>query len=189
MTTSKSVLVIGRSQAVLSQTVTRLGELGYHAQATNDFSSVIGRFNPTQLDLVVFGGQVSPDRKTALTDEITAGNPDVIFLQGLAGIPGLITDQVQQALGGEHVIPGQAPTYDAARKAIVLSLFAPLDVSVTAYWITELIPPDPKSDSQILVDDRLAAGEHTFTLPDYANPDAAFATVRAGNARWSFRLT
>jgi hypothetical protein len=136
----------------------------------------------------VFGGQVSADRKTALSDETTAANPDVILLPGMAGIPVLIVDQVQQALGGEQVIPGQAPTYDAARRAIVLSLFAPLQVTVTAYWITELIPPDPKSASQILADDRLTAGEHTFRLPEHANPDAAFASVRAGDARWSFRL-
>jgi hypothetical protein len=188
-TDDNSVLVIGRSQAVLDQAVARLGELGYRAAATNDFSPITGRFDPKQLDLVVFGGQVPPDRKATLAEEISAMNPQVIFVQGLAGIPGVIADQVQQALGGEHLIPGQAPMFDATRRAIVLGLFAPLDVTVTAYWITAMIPPDPKSDSQVLFDDRLPAGEHTFALPDDVNVDAAFATVRAGDARWSFRLT
>ena len=189
MTTDSHVLVIGRSQAVLDQAVARLDELGYKAEATNDFSPITGRFDPQQIDLVVFGGQVPPDSKTALTEEISATNPQVIFIQGLAGIPGLIADQVQQALGGEHLIPGQAPMFDATRRAIVLGLFAPLDVTVTAYWITAMIPPDPKSDSQVLFEDRLPAGEHTFALPDHANLDAAFTTVRAGDARWSFRLS
>jgi hypothetical protein len=188
-TDHKSVLVIGRSQVVLDQAVARLGELGYKAEATNDVSAITGRFDPKQIDVVVFGGQVPPDRKAALAEEISASNPKVILVQGLAGIPGLIADQVQQALGGEHLIPGQAPTFDATRRAIALVLFAPLDVAVTAYWVTASIPPDPKSDSQVLFDDRLPAGEHTFALPDHANLDAAFATVRAGDARWSFRLT
>jgi hypothetical protein len=190
MTTDKhSVLVIGRSRNVLDQAVARLTELGCQAEATDDFSPIVGRFDPKHLDLVVLGGQVPPDRKAALADEISAANPQVIFVQGLAGIPGLIADQVQQALAGEHQIPGQAPTFDATRKAIMLSLFAPLDVTVTAYWITEMIPPDPKSNSKVLFDDRLPAGEHTFALPVQANLDAAFASVRAANAHWSFRLT
>jgi hypothetical protein len=190
MTTgNNSVLVIGRSQSVLDQTVARLGELGYNAQATSDFSPITGRFDPRQIDLVAFGGQVPPDRKAALAEELSAAHPQVIFVQGLAGIPGLIADQVQQALAGEHPIPGQAPSYDATRRTIVLNLFAPLDVTVTAYWITAMIPPDPTSDSRVLSDSRLPAGEHTFALPDQANLDAAFATVRAGDARWSFRLT
>lgn len=188
MTADSTVLVIGRSQAVLDQAVAHLGRLGHEAKATNDFSPITGRFDPERLDVVVFGGQVPPDRKAALAEEIGAANPRVIVVQGLAGIPGLIADQVRQALAGEHPIPGQAPIFDPARRAIVLNLFAPLDVTVTAYWLTALIPPDPKSDSQVLVDDRLPAGEHTFTLPDHANPDAAFASVRAGDARWSFRL-
>lgn len=188
-TDNNSVLVIGRSRVVIDQAVARLDELGYKAKATNDFSPITGRFDPEQLDLVVFGGQVPPDRKAALTDEISATNPQVILIQGLAGIPGLIADQVQQALVGEHLIPGQTPTFDATRRAIMLSLFAPLDVTVTAYWITETIAPDPKSDSKVLFDDRLPAGEHTFMLPDNANLSAAFATVRAADAHWSFRLT
>ena len=188
--THPSVLVLGKSQRVIDDAVADLRELGYEAEATNDFfSDVPSRFDPKQIDLVVFGGQVPPDRKTELKEQISAINPQVTFVQGLAGIPGLIADQVRQSLDGEQLIPGQAPTYDAARRAIVLSLFAPLDVNVTAYWITETVPPDPKSDSRVLFDDRLPAGEHAFALPDDINLDAAFATVRAPNARWSFRLT
>jgi hypothetical protein len=189
MTTDRnSVLVIGKSQVVLDAAVAGLRALGYNANATNDFSPISGRFDPKQIDLVVFGGQVPPDRKSELTKEISATNPQAISVQGLAGIPGLIADQVQQALGSEHLIPGQAPTFDTNRRAIVLSLFAPLAVSVTAYWVTEVIPPDPKSESRVLFDNPLPAGEHAFALPDDVNLDAAFTTVRAGDAAWSFRL-
>jgi hypothetical protein len=183
------VLVIGRSQAVLDLTVARLGELGYRAKATNDFSPIADRFDPKDIDLVIFGGQVPPDRKADLTEELSSANPQVIFAQGLAGIPGLIADQVQQALSGEPLIPGQAPAFDATQQAIMLTLFAPLHVTVTAYWVTALTPPDPKSDFEVLFDDRLPAGDHMFALPARANLEAAFATVRAGDARWSFRLT
>jgi hypothetical protein len=39
----------------------------------------------------------SPDRKAELREEIGAINPRVIFVHGLAGIPGLIINQVQGA--------------------------------------------------------------------------------------------
>jgi hypothetical protein len=186
--TKQSVLLIGRSRRVLDDAVAGLRELGYTAEASNDFSAITSRFDPTQIDLVVFGGQVRPDRKAELHEEIAAVNTQTMFVQGLAGIPGLIIDQVQQAIDGEHPIPGQAPTFDASRRAIMVTLFAPLDVRVTAYWATEMVPPDPKSDSCVLFDDRLPAGQHSFPLPNAVNLDAAFATVRAADAHWSFRL-
>jgi len=52
------VLLIGKSQLVLDESVARLRDLGYRALATNDFTDVSGRFDVKELDLVVFGGQV-----------------------------------------------------------------------------------------------------------------------------------
>lgn len=180
--------MIGRSRAVLDATVELLSERGYAAQATNDFEAITDQADPRRLDLVVFGGQVPPARKDEMREEIAAVNQAVTFVQGLSGIPGLIADQVSGALAGEQLIPGQAPVYDAAEKTIALSLYAPLDVEVTIYWITALIPPDPKSDSLILHDGPLPAGDHGFEVPDAVSLEAAFATVRAGGASWSFSL-
>jgi hypothetical protein len=84
----RSVLLIGKSQLVLDESVA--GELGYKAEGTNDFTDTIDRFDMKLADLVVFGGQVPPDRKAELREEIGAINPRVIFVQGLAGIPGLV---------------------------------------------------------------------------------------------------
>lgn len=188
-TNASTVLIIGRSQAVLDTTVALLKDRGYTAQATNNFEAITSQVDPRTLDLVVFGGQVPPARKTEMRDQISAVNPTVKFAQGLSGIPGLIADQVTGALAGEQLVSGQAPVYDGPTKTIVLSLYAPLDVTVTAYWITELIPPDPKSDSLVLHDGPLPIGEHRFLIPDRVSLDAAaFATVRAGAAIWSFRL-
>ena len=184
-----NVLVIGRSQAVLDTTVALLRDRGYSAQATNHFEAITTQIDPRTLDLVVFGGQVPPAKKAEMREEISAANDAVTFAQGLSGIPGLIADQVAGVLAGEQLIPGQAPVYDAGTKTIALSLYAPLDIKVTAYWITALIPPDPKSDSLTLHDGPLPAGDHTFVIPDTVSLDAAaFATVRAGAAIWSFRL-
>jgi hypothetical protein len=33
---------------------------------------------------------------------------------------------------------------------------------VTARWQTSFVPPDPKSDSLVLLDERLAAGQHAI---------------------------
>jgi hypothetical protein len=52
------VLLIGKSQLVLEDTVVRLRGLGHAAEATSDFADVTGRLEVRTLDLVVFGGQV-----------------------------------------------------------------------------------------------------------------------------------
>jgi hypothetical protein len=92
-----TVLVIGKSRLVLDETVAGPRDLGYTAEATNDFSEIICRFDPKAIDPIVLGGQVPPDLKTELMEEIGAINPAAIFVQGLAGIPGLIINQVQGA--------------------------------------------------------------------------------------------
>src|SRR5262245_8600990 len=82
-----NVLLLGKSQLVLDESVAGLRELGYTAEGTNDFADIPDRFDVKEIDLVVFGGQVPPDRKAELREEIGAINPGVIFVQGLAGIP------------------------------------------------------------------------------------------------------
>jgi hypothetical protein len=187
-TSTKSVLIAGRSPAVLETTLMLLAARGHRAQATREFDDITARFDAADLDLVVFGGQVSPEQKTEMREALAAVNPGLEFLQGLAGIPGLIVDQIEAAAAGEQLIPGQAPVYDADRRAIELVLFAPLDVKITAYWITELVPPNPISTSSVLTEDTLSPGEHRVRIPETVVLDAAFATVRAGGASWSFRL-
>jgi hypothetical protein len=188
MSDSPSILIIGRSRVVLDGAVEILRQRGLAAVASNDLEHPAGETEPGQLRAVIFGGQVSPDRKAEIRAQLEAANPELKFVQGLAGIPGLVADQAEDAVIPEQLIPGQAPSFDPVRRVIALSTFAPLDVVVTVYWATEFVPPDPKSESLVLVDERLPAGEHSFALPDSVNLDAAFATVRANGARWSFRL-
>src|SRR6266545_5610827 len=111
----RSVLLIGKSQLVLEDSVRGLRALGYTAQATSDFADVTARFDAREIDLVVFGGQVPSDRKTRLREEIGAINPRVIFVQGLAGIPGLIISQVRGAFAGTQQDPAAAPSVTPER--------------------------------------------------------------------------
>ena len=184
----RSALLIGKSQLVLDESVAGLRDLGYTAEATNDFSDITGRFDVKEIDLVVFGGQVPPDRKAELRDEIGAINPEVIFVQGLAGIPGLIVNQVQGAFTANHQDPARAPTYTPDDRSIRLTLAEPADVKVTLWWQTAFVPPDPKSDSLLLLDDELAGGDHAIPVPDHVPPKAAFATVEIDAAIYAFRL-
>jgi hypothetical protein len=88
--------VIGASQRILDDTVAALRDLGYTAQATNDFfSDIDGRLDVTQIDMVTLGRQIPPDRQAELKEQIGAINPRAIFIESLAGIPGLITNQVR----------------------------------------------------------------------------------------------
>jgi hypothetical protein len=72
--------------------------------------------------LVVFGGQVPPDRKAELREEIGAINPRVIFVQGLVGIPGLIINQVQGAFASELPDATRALTFTPDERSIRLTL-------------------------------------------------------------------
>jgi hypothetical protein len=201
----RSVLVFGKSQLILDDVVAALRDHGYTAQGTNDFfSDITGQFDVTQIDLVVLGTQVPPDRQAELKEEIGAINPRVIFIQSLAGIPGLIINQVQGAFAADHRDPAQAPTYTPGDHSIRLTLADPADVKVTVFWRTSIVPPDPKSDSLVLLDDRLASGDHTIPVPDhifsppqgavddprvqFIPPQSAFATVQVDAAIYAFSI-
>ncbi len=184
----RSVLLIGKSQLVLDESVAGLRDLGYKAEATNDFADITGQFAVKEIDLVVFGGQVPPDRKAELREEIGAINPRVIFVQGLAGIPGLIVNQVHGAFTTNQQDPTRAPTYTPDDRSIRLTLADPADVKVTVWWQTSFVPPDPKSDSLLLLDDQLAGGEHAIPVPEHVPPKAAFATVKIDVAISAFSI-
>ena len=184
----RRVLLIGKSQLVLDESVTALRKRGYEAVGTNDFTHITGRFDVNEIDLVVFGGQVPPDRKAELREEIGAINPNVIFVQGLAGIPGLIVNQVRGAFAASHQDATRAPTYTPDRRSIRLTLPGPADVTVTVWWQTAFVPPDPKSDSLQLLDDQLTGGDHAIPVPDHVPPKAAFATVEIDAAIYAFSI-
>ena len=112
----------------------------------------------------------------------------MIFIQGLAGIPGLIVNQVQAAFAAHNQAPTGAPTYTPDGRSIRFTLAHPAIVKVTAWWQTSFVPPDPKSDSLLLLDERLAAGDHAVQVPDLVPPTAAFATVQIDEATYAFSI-
>ena len=180
------ILVIGRSETVLSEAVTILREKGYAAGATNEFDRTLNLFDAEQLDLVVFGGMVPPDTKEHLRDQISTRNPAVAFVQGYAGIPGLIAAQVEAALSEGTTGPATSVSYDAPSRSIGLSLDRPQDVTVTAWWHTSFVPPEPKSTSRVILDEELPAGAHTIAIPDEVPAQASFATVSTGPSVHAF---
>lgn len=186
----RSVLLIGRSRRVLDGAVNGLCRLGYTAEGTNDFTDVGERFNAAALGVVVFGGQVPVERRAELRKELGSRNPRLIFVQGLAGIPGLIVDQVEGAFSGvarEDPASGR-PTYDAVARSIRFRLAGTADVRATAWWQTVFVS-DPKSDSIVLIDEELEAGDHEIAIPVAVPRRAAFATVRVGAAVSAFSIS
>jgi hypothetical protein len=178
------VLVIGRSKGVLADTVALLRGKGYTADATNSFDHVLDSFDMAVLDVVVFGGMVPPETKQRLHEQISGRNPDMVFVQGFAGIPGLIAAQVEAAVG----TPGSDADveYEAASRSIRLRLDRPREVAVVAWWGTAFVPPEPKSTSMTVLDAELPAGPHTIPLPDEVPAQASFATVSVGSSVWAF---
>src|SRR5215468_7909095 len=174
------ILAIGRSENVLSELVTILREKGHAAGATNEFDRALDLFDAGRLDLVVFGGMVPPESRERLREQISARNPAVAFVQGYAGIPGLIAAQAEAALGDGTPGPAASATYDPRSRSIGLSLGRAQHVIVTAWWHTSFAPPEPKSTSRVVLDQDLPAGPHAIAIPDEVPGQASFATVSVG---------
>lgn len=202
MTTSnppRRVLLLGASRRVLDECVAALRDLGYTAQGTSDFfTDIPGRFDVSRIDLVSLGGLVPAERKAEVKAQIGAINPGVIFIDALAGIPGLIASQVRQAFTPGLQDPARAPAYVPGDRSIRLTLAGPAALRVTLWWRTELIPPDPRSDSLVLLDGELPGGDHGVPVPEGIPPPAAtpdgprpapwFATVEIGAAIYNLAL-
>jgi hypothetical protein len=187
--TQRGVLIFGKSQLILDETVAGLRELKFRAAGTSDFfSDITGRFDINGTGLVVFGSQVPPYRKAEIRAEIAAVNPQVIFVDSLIGIPGVIIAQVRAVFSTGRQDPGRAPSCTRDPRSIRLTLADAAQVKVAAWWRTGYAGPDPRSDSLLLLDDRLAAGDHVVPIPDQVPRKLAFATVQVGAAFYAFSI-
>ncbi|QKG19862.1 hypothetical protein [Actinomadura verrucosospora] len=181
------VLVIGRSPSVLLATVEILRAKGYSADTTNQFDRVLDDYDVTELDVLVFGGMVPADTKQRLREDISERNPHVTFIQGLAGIAGLIAAQVQAVTSPETAGSGEV-VYDAAQRSVRLVLDDSAAVAVEAWWLTSFVPPEPKSASMNVFDGRLDAGSHTVPLPERVPSEGSFAAVTVGSSTRVFTV-
>ncbi|MDT3446143.1 MULTISPECIES: hypothetical protein [unclassified Pseudofrankia] len=174
------VLIVGRSPGVLMAAVDMLRAKGYLADATNQFGQVLDDYDVSDLDVLVFGGMVPADTKQYLRDEISRRNSGVTFVQGLAGIAGVIAAQVE-VVTCEDPSDAAEITYDAAERTHRVSLSEAAHVTVEALWATSFTPPEPTSTSMQVFDGDLAAGSHDIALPDTVPSEASFATVTVGS--------
>ncbi len=177
----ESILVVGRSPGVLEDTVAILRSKGYAANATNQFDRVLDDYDVADIDVVVFGGMVPADTKQHLREQISARNTDVTFLQGLAGIAGLIAAQVQGLIASNEP-DGSDVVYNADNRMVQVTLSEPAHVTVNAWWATSFTPPEPASTSLQLLDNDLTAGRHAIALPERVPSQASFVTVAVGSA-------
>ncbi|TDW21775.1 hypothetical protein [Kribbella kalugense] len=175
------ILIIGRSPSVILDAADILRNKGFRADATNQFDEVLTEYDATDFDVVLFGGMVPADTKRQLRDEISKVNDHVTFVQGLAGIAGLIAAQVE----------GIGSTADGVayeNRTVQLTLKEPAEVVVEAFWGTSFTPPEPKSASMRVIETRFDAGEHVIPLPDEIPTVASFVTVSVGSAVYAFTV-
>jgi hypothetical protein len=175
------ILVIGRSPGVLVDTVEILRSKGYSADATNQFDHVLDDYDAQDIGIVVFGGMVPAGTKQHLRQQIGERNADVTFVQGLAGIAGLIAAQVEGVIAaGEpddsHLV------YDQEQRSLHLTLPKAAHVTVEAWWATSFTPPEPTSTSMQVLDAELEEGFHDIALPAEVPPVASFLAVTIGSA-------
>jgi hypothetical protein len=180
------ILVIGRSPSVILDIADILRSKGFHADATNQFDEVLTEYDTTNVDVVVFGGMVPANAKQYLREEISRVNGRVTFVQGLAGIAGLVAAQVEgvRSSAGDD----SAVAYHPAKRTVQLSLQEPAQVVVEAWWATSFTPPEPKSTSMRVIDSHFDSGEHSISLPAEVPPVGSFVTVSVGSAVHAFTV-
>lgn len=181
------ILVIGRSPSVLVDTVEILRGKGHSADATNRFDQVLDDYHAEDIDIVVFGGMVPADTKRHLRQEISGRNARVTFVQGLAGIAGLIAAQVDGVITtGE---PDESRVdYNEDQRSVQIALHKAARVTVEAWWHTSFTPPEPKSTSMQVLDTELKAGSHNIALPAEVPSVASFLAVTVGSAVRTFTV-
>lgn len=181
------ILVVGRSPSVLVETVEILRSKGFFADATNQFDRVLDDYDVKSLDILVFGGMVPPDTKEYLREEVGARNPELTFVQGLAGIAGLIAAQVEGVAWADTA--GETDvSYDAVRRTVKVNMNDSAHVTVDAYWHTSFTPPQPKSTAMQVLDTELDKGFHAIPLPAGVPSEASFVTVAVGAAVHAFTV-
>jgi hypothetical protein len=187
-TTSRTqrILVIGRSPSVILEAADTLRSKGFHADATNQFDEVLTEYDTTNLDVVVFGGMVPPNARQYLKEEISKVNDHITFLQGLAGIPGLIAAQVEGVTSTATDDHGVA--YDPKTRTVQLTLQEPAHVVVQAWWTTSFTPPEPTSTSTRVIDLHEDPGEYLIPLAAEVPPVASFVTVSVMPAVHAFTV-
>ena len=181
------ILVVGRSPNVLLEAVEILRGKGYPADATNQFDQVLDDYDPTATDIVVFGGMVPAQTKQYLREQFSARNPDVTFVQGLAGIAGLVAAQAEGAASAGEAAASDV-AYDATQRAIRLTLNRTVHVIIEAWWATSFTPPEPKSTSMRVLDAELHEGYHVVPVPGEVPTEASFLTVAVGSAVYTFTV-
>ena len=124
--------------------------------------------------------------KQYLTEEISKVNGHVAFVQGLAGIAGLIAAQVEGVTSTAGDDNGVA--YDTTNRTVQLTLQEPAQVVVEAWWATSFTPPEPTSTSMRVIDSRFDSGEYLIPLPAEVPPVASFVTVSVGPAVRAFTV-
>jgi hypothetical protein len=181
------ILVVGRSPDVLVDTVEILRSKGFFADATNQFDRILDDYDVTNLDILVFGGMVPPDTKKYLREEVGSRNPEVTFVQGLAGIAGLIAAQVEGVAWADPASETEV-SYDAVRRTVKVNMHDSAHVTVDAYWHTSFTPPQPRSTTMQVLDTELDKGLHTMPLPAEVPSEASFVTVAVGAAVHAFTV-
>lgn len=181
------ILVVGRSPSVLLDTVEILRGKGYTADATNQFDHVLDDYDAQDIGIVAFGGMVPAGTKQHLRQEIGKRNADVTFVQGLAGIAGLIAAQVDGVITAGDPDDSHA-VYHADQRSVHLTLHKAARVTVEAWWHTSFTPPQPTSTSMQVLDTELEEGSHSIALPAEVPAVASFLAVTIGSAVRTFTV-
>ena len=159
--------------------VTILRERGYAAGATSEIDRT--------LDCSMSGSSTSSSSeewclRTPRNTSESRFRPEsrATFVQGYAGIPGLVAEQVRppSATAQSDPAPQSHTTASPGRSA------SPSTRTTGRHrhrLVGHLVrPPGTESTSRVILDEELPTGAHTIAIPDEVPAQASFATVSIG---------
>lgn len=173
-------LIIGKRAALLSRLKEALDGLGVDSVLSQDLGKLpeADAADLSQFGAVVFGRAVPRHSRLAMIETLTAANPDIIEVQGMAPMTELLVAQVQQALD-------QRPTRDRfivdlhyLDNQLSMVLAAPANVEVIVLRLDVMY----RTHRDVVFGERLNAGRHTVDIdPLYARAKESFIIVRAAD--------
>lgn len=92
------ILSIDYNTDVLQELTAQLQSQGFIATWTNYPETVSTLYNGKNIDLVMFGKSISQKMRLFIKKLFVVQNPAIIFVEGIAPIPSLLSEQIIYAL-------------------------------------------------------------------------------------------
>lgn len=157
------ILSIGNNTIILQALTNQLKEQGYNATWTSHSESVSTLYSGSDFDVVAFGGAISDKTKLFIKKIFSKQNPAIIFVDGIAPIPSLLSEQIRHTIAKESGRNGN-PLKEIAVKpktsSIDFTVTVQCQLKIKLYHLSLLY----KATEKILTVEFVSPGNHSISI-------------------------